>query len=367
MTRTMRIGLVGAGWRLTPYLTVIDALPEEFEVVAALTRSEATAAHIGAERGIPAGTSAASFLAQGPMDFVLLSVPRATALPLSGQLLGAGLPVLGETPIAEHTDEIAPFVARYGLDAPLQSAEQYRLQPMHAARIAVARSGRLGEVHRITASFAHEYHAMSVIRAVLGVGSEPVTALASAADDPAVQPLGRDGWVPDLTIGADTRTVAQLRWPERGFSATYDFTDEQYFSPIRTRHIAIQGTHGELVDDRVHVIQAPGDPVTLPLTREQTGVDGDLQGFALRAMRLGAETVWRSDLGSARLADDEIAVAGVLRAMAGFVSGGSPFYGIADAAEDLYLTELVARAVAAGAAVSSDPRPWLPAAGGGQR
>lgn len=362
MTRTMRIGLVGAGWRLAPYLTAVDALPGEFEVVAALTRSEATAARIGAERGIPAGTSLTTFLAQGPMDFVLLSVPRTAALALAGRLLDADLPVLGETPIAAHTNEIAPFVARYGLDAPLQSAEQYRLQPMHAARIAVARSGRLGEVHRVTASFAHEYHAMSVIRAVLGVGSEPVTALASAADDRAVQPLGRDGWALDLAVAADTRTVAQLHWPDRGRSATYDFTGEQYFSPIRTRHIAIQGTHGELVDDRVHLIDSPGEPVTLPLTREQTGADGDLQGFTLRAIRLGAETMWRSDLGPARLADDEIAVAGVLRAMAGYVSGGTSFYGIAEAAEDLYLTELVARAVAAGAAVSSEPRGWLPAA-----
>ncbi|WP_375400446.1 Gfo/Idh/MocA family protein [uncultured Amnibacterium sp.] len=359
MTRTTRIGLVGTGWRLTPYLTVVDALPGEFEVVAALTRSEQSAARIGAERGIPASTSMATFLAQGPLDFVLLSVPRDSALPLAGALLDAGLPVLGETPIAAHTGELAPFVARYGLDAPLQSAEQYRLQPMHAARIAVARSGRIGQVHHVTASFAHDYHAFSVIREVLRIGFEPVTVRAAETIDRAVQPLGRDGWSADLTVGTDTRTVAQLQWTDRDLTATYDFAGEQYFSPIRTRHIAIRGTHGELVDDRVHVIDRPGEPVTLPLTREQTGVDGDLQGFTLRAVRLGGETVWRSRVAPARLADDEIAVAGVLRAMAAFVCGGAPFYGIADAAEDLYLTELVGRAVAAEGPVTGAERPWL--------
>lgn len=358
MSRTMRIGLVGAGWRLAPYLTVIDALPGEFEVVAALTRSEQSAARIGSERGIPASTSMATFLAEGPVDFVLLSVPRDSALPLAEALLDAGVPVLGETPIAAHTAELAPFVDRHGLDAPLQSAEQYRFQPMHAARIAIARSGRLGQVHHVTASFAHDYHAVSVIRAVLRIGSEPVTVRAFQTTDRAVQPLGRDGWATRLTVGTDIRTVAQLHWPDRDLTATYDFAGEQYFSPIRTRHIAIRGTHGELVDDRVHLIDSPGDPVAVTLTREQTGIDGDLQGATLRALRLGAETVWRSDVTPARLADDEIAVAGVLRAMAGFVSDGAPFYGIADAAEDLYLTELIGRAVAAGTPVASGVRPW---------
>lgn len=359
MTPTMRIGVVGAGWRLAPYLTVIDALPGEFEVVAALTRSEESAARVGAERGIPASTSMATFLGQGPVDFVLLSVPRTATLPLAGALLDAGLPVLAETPIAADTGEVVPFVARYGLEAPLQSAEQYRLQPMHAARIEVARSGRLGQVHHVTASFAHDYHAMSVIREVLRIGSEPVTVRASETADRAVHPLGRDGWAGDLTVGGDTRTVAQLHWPDRDLTATYDFAGEQYFSPIRTRRITIRGTHGELVDDRVHVIDAPGDPVTLALTREQTGIDGDLQGATLRAVRLGAETVWRSDVAPARLADDEIAVAGVLRGMAAFVSGGAPLYGIVDAAEDLHLTELIGRAVAAGSAIAGTERPWL--------
>lgn len=359
MTRATRIGLVGTGWRLTPYLTVIDALPGEFELVAALTRSEGSADRIRDDRGIPASTSPTSFLAQGPMDLALVSVPRDAALPLAGTLLDAGTPVLSETPIAGDTAALAPFVARFGLDAPLQSAEQYRFQPMHAARIAVALSGRLGRVQRVTASFAHDYHAMSVIRQVLQVGSEPVTALASSAPDTAVHPLGRDGWESELVVGSDTRTVAQLRWPDRDLTATYDFVGEQYFSPIRTRHIAIQGTHGELVDDRVHVIERPGEPVTLPLTRQQTGEDGDLQGSSLQAVRLGGEAMWRSTFGAARLADDEIAVAAVLRAMAAFVDGGPAFYGIAEAAEDQYLTELIGRAVSAGSTVASGPRPWL--------
>ena len=73
---------------------------------------------------------------------MILSVPWPEILPMASRLLDAGVAVLSETPIAERTELVGPFLERYGADAALQSAEQYRFQPMHAARIAVAQSGR---------------------------------------------------------------------------------------------------------------------------------------------------------------------------------------------------------------------------------
>src|SRR3954469_22281887 len=135
----MRIGFVGGGWRLTPYFAAIAALPDELGAAAAAARSHATAERLAAQ-GVPATTSLDAFLARGPYDFVLLSVPWPQILPLAGRLLDAGATVLSETPIAERTELVGPFLQRHGADARLQSAEQYRLQPMHAARIAVAQS-----------------------------------------------------------------------------------------------------------------------------------------------------------------------------------------------------------------------------------
>ncbi|MBW4043175.1 MAG: Gfo/Idh/MocA family oxidoreductase [Acidobacteria bacterium] len=358
-----RVGFVGGGYRLSPYLAAIRALPEDFEAVGAVVRTEATAERLTAQ-GVPATTSLESFLAGGPYDFVLLSVPWPQILPLAGHLLEAGHTVLSETPIAERTELVGPFLQRYGADARLQSAEQYRFQPMHAARIAVARSGRIGEPLSVTASFAHDYHAMSVVRAALGLGFEPVRVTAAAFDDRGVQPLGREGWREELEVGTSSRTVASLVWPDRGVSAIYDFTGEQYFSPIRTRRMAIRGTHGELAEDRVVSIRVPGQPVVAPLVRDATGADGDLGGLHLRSITVGDTALWRSPFGAARLADDEIAVATVLRAMAGYVEDGIPFYGIADAAEDQYLDELVHRAAAEGKTGTSTPQAWstLPSA-----
>jgi predicted dehydrogenase len=358
-----RVGFVGGGYRLAPYLAAMRALPEEFEAVGAVVRTDATAERLTAQ-GVPATTSLDAFLAGGPYDFVLLSVPWPEILPLAGRLLDAGHTVLSETPIAERTELVGPFLQRYGTDARLQSAEQYRFQPMHAARIAVARSGRIGEAVSVTASFAHDYHAMSVVRAALGLGFEPVSVTATTFDDRGVQPVGREGWNEELEVGTAARTVASLVWADRGVSAVYDFTGEQYFSPIRSRRMAVRGTHGELAEDRVVSIRVPGQPVVLPLVRDATGIDGDLGGFHLRDVSLGDTVLWRSGFGAARLSDDELAVATVLRAMAGYVQDGASFYGIADAAEDQYLDELVQRAAAEERTVTSTPQAWssLPSA-----
>lgn len=360
---SMRVGFVGGGYRLTPYLAAIRALPDEFEAVGAVVRTQASAERLTAQ-GVPATTSIDAFLAAGPYDFVLLSVPWPEILPMAGRLLDAGATVLSETPIAERTELVGPFLQRYGADARLQSAEQYRFQPMHAARIAVARSGRIGDAVSVTASFAHDYHAMSVVRAALGIGFEPVTATAAVFDDRGVHPLGREGWSEELEVGTSSRTVASLLWQDRGVSAVYDFTGEQYFSPIRSRRLSVRGTHGELAEDRVVSIRVPGQPVAVPLVRNATGVDGDLGGYHLRDIGLGDTVLWRSPFGAARLSDDEIAVATVLRAMSTYADGGAPFYGIADAAEDQYLDELIHRAAAEQRTVTSTPQAWshLPSA-----
>ncbi|MGT2427093.1 Gfo/Idh/MocA family oxidoreductase [Amnibacterium kyonggiense] len=351
-----RIGFVGGGYRLAPYLTAIRALPHEFEAVGAVVRTEASAERLTAD-GVPAGTSLDAFLA-GSYDFVVLSVPWPEILPLADRLLDAGHAVLSETPIAERTELVGPFLARRGAEARIQSAEQYRFQPMHAARIAVARSGRIGEAVSVTASFAHDYHAMSVVRAALGVGFEPVTMTAAPIGDRGVHPLGRGGWAEELEPTPSGRLLAALAWPDRGLSAVHDFADEQYFSPIRRRRMAVQGTRGELADDRVVSISVPGRPVEVPLVRNATGVDGDLSGHHLRDVALGDAVLWRNPFDDARLSDDELAVATVLRSMARFARDGVPFYGVADAAEDQYLAELMHRAAAEGRTVTSTPQAW---------
>ena len=105
-------------------------------------------------------------------------------------------------------------------------------------------------------------------------------------------------------------------------------------------------------------MRAPAEPSTVALVRTDTGLDGDLAGHHLRDVRLGDEVLWRDPFDGARLSDDELAVATVLRRMRDFVTDGTAFYGIADAAEDQYLSELVKRSAAEQRTVIGTPQAW---------
>lgn len=56
--------------------------------------------------------------------------------------------------------------------AVIQIAEQDMFQPMHAARIRLACSGRLGRISQAQVSVAHGYHGISLIRKLLDVRFE---------------------------------------------------------------------------------------------------------------------------------------------------------------------------------------------------
>ena len=52
----------------------------------------------------------------------------------------------------------------------IQVAEQYRYQPLHAARLAIVASGRLGTISQFGSSVAHGYHGIDLLRRFLRHG-----------------------------------------------------------------------------------------------------------------------------------------------------------------------------------------------------
>ncbi len=70
--------------------------------------------------------------------------------------------------------------------APIQVAEQYQFQPLLAAQLAIASSGRPGTVRDATVSVAHGCHGVDLIRRFLGVGLEAVSIAAHRFASPIV-------------------------------------------------------------------------------------------------------------------------------------------------------------------------------------
>ena len=101
--------------------------------------------------------------------------------------------MLLETPAGSSAEEIVALLDLEAQGARIQVAEQYRFQPLHAARLAVAASGRLGRIEQAQVSVAHGYHGVSILRAFLGVELEDPRITAIDLRSTIIGGPGRDG------------------------------------------------------------------------------------------------------------------------------------------------------------------------------
>lgn len=351
-----RIGLAGTGWRADFFHRVAKARPDLFSIDTVWTRSADSAQRARDSWGVDVHTDWDAFAARGPFDYVIVSVPRSAAPELTVRLVEAGIPALVETPPATDVDAMRTLYRRLGGSAPVQIAEQYQYQPHHAARLAVARSGLLGDVGSAHVSVAHGYHGVNLIRRFLDVGLGPVDIDATAFTDPVVPPRGRAGWAEHPETVTASTTLATLRFGER--VGVFEFNGEQYFTPYRSRHLRVRGERGEIVDDDVTYLARPGLVAQQRLRREQGGIEGDLTGNHLNRLVLGDQVVYQNPMAPASLADDEIAIGDLMARMAAFTAGGEGFYGLAEACHDHYLGLLIDQAAQTGQRVRTEPQPW---------
>ncbi len=99
-------------------------------------------------------------------------------------------------------------------------------------------------------------------------------------------------------------------------------------------------------------------PIHLPLRREDTGHDMNLEGFHHKGIQVGDEWVYLNPVAPGRLADDEIAMAACLLGMDRYVATEESFYSFAEAAQDQYLSLLIDQSLKEGRAVTSVTQPW---------
>ncbi|MBN9631519.1 MAG: Gfo/Idh/MocA family oxidoreductase [Actinobacteria bacterium] len=349
-----RIGIVGASWRGEYFLRAAAALPHHFEVTRVVTRSSESAERASAAWGVETTTSFDEFRA-GDYDYVVVAAPPATAPELTTALARDGHAVLTETPPAPNRDALFSFYDDVK-DLRVQVAEQYRFQAHLAARLALARSGRLGAISFTRMSVAHGYHGVSLIRAFLGAGFEPVEVSGWAARMPVLSVRGRDDWQDEPAEYAPDRTIARLAFGEA--NAVYEFDFEQYFSPIRPRHIEVYGDRGQLSDDDVSYVVAPRQVTRGRLQRDATGADGDLEGWFVDSIAWNDDVLWRNRFRGARLNDDELAVAELMHRMAEYAAGGAPVYPVADGCHDQLLSLAIDETVASGSPVVVADAPW---------
>lgn len=347
----------GAGFRAQAYLRVAKELPEHFRVSGMVVRDSSKASTMQQLWNVAAYPTLEQLLEQERPDFVVVSAGKGASTAYFLELAARGIPALVETPPADDLEGLLQLHEKLtATDAKIQVAEQYHLQPMHAARISVIESGRLGPVTEATVSISQTYHAVSLIRKMLGIRFEEAEIRGKRFEVPLVAGPGRAGAPTEEKLIRVPRDLAWIDFGEK--LGIYDFTKDQHRSWIRSNHLSVRGQRGEIFDNRLDVLADYRTPLHLQFNRINKGEMENMEGFFLQGIMAGERWAYVNPFRPARLSDDEIAVADCLRKMVAYVNGGPSFYGLPDASQDHYLGMLIEKAIETGEPVTAVRQPW---------
>jgi len=365
----VRIGLLGSGFRARTMLRVISALPEWFQVVGIAARN-AEDRKLLASKGFSAYNSIEHLVKHGAPDFVVCTIPSDQAIPLFAELASFKIPMLIETPAGGSLAQLIELTELVQNGADIQVGEQYHLEPLVSAQLAVAGSDMLGEVSDAQIGIAHDYHGISVLRRALGVHFESplITARRDARQIFPSPSRYRDPESLDLTDTFHTQAWFDYD-AESGVAngpkvGVYEFDDAQYRSWVRSPSLVVRGPLGELRDEVVRLVSIDDDadtatPVAAHLERISAGGAGSHEGLFLRGYQAFGEWVYYNQFLPARLADEELSIAELLARMGSHVLNGTPGpYPLAEAAQDQYLSLLMHQAAATGEPIRAVKQPW---------
>ncbi len=351
-----RFGIVGGGWRSLFFLRIAQALPERFEVGGMFVRDEARGQALEAAWGVKTYRTLDELLRVSDQRFMVVSTPRTVTSHILSALAERSMPILTETPPGA---DLADLLALHDLSkrgARIQVAEQYHLQPLHAARLAFIRSGKLGTVSQAQVSIAHSYHGVSLLRKFLGISFEQVKISAHRFTAPLIAGPDRSGPPQQEQTILSEQQIAYLDFGDK--LGIFDFASDQYRSWIRSPRLLVRGERGEISNNQVRYLVDYHTPITLTFDRQDAGEDGNLEGYYHKGIQVGSEWLYENPFIPARLSDDEIAVAACLVGMDAYVDGGPDMYSLAEASQDHYLGMMIEQAISSAQVVTTTRQPW---------
>lgn len=352
----IEFAIVGSSWRAEFFLRIARACPDQFEVVGITSRNPEKRERLKQVWQVEAFPHVADLLQHTQPQFVVTCIPREVNVFIIKELAQRGVPVFSETPPAPTIEGLIELFELTQQGAKIQVAEQYHLQPRHAARLQVVQQGLLGPISQTQISVAHDYHGISLMRKILGVGFQPPKIQGTAFTSSLIQGPSREGPPTERKIVEAEQQFFHFDYGDK--LGLYDFSYVQYFSEIRNERLLIRGENGEMVNDTITYLKDYLTPIQLSLVRHVAGANGNLEGNFLKGLQLGDHWVYRNPFIPVPLTDDEIAIASCLVGMADYVKGGEAFYSLAEAAQDQYLSLLCEQALGEGKTIQAEVMPW---------
>lgn len=355
--RPLRIAIIGTAKR-SDYLygPIVQALPNDVELVGVWGRRAEAAQQLGASLGAPWYTDLDRLVREQAPEIGIVSVAYGANGEVGLMAVEAGLHVLLETPIAHKLSEAdAVIAAAERRSRKIEVAEQFHRRPLEQIKLALIRAGLFGRVHTSFNDFAgHGYHGVSVMRSYLGFDARPVQVTGAVRNYPLAAQWSRLAGTRGERTETQEHGIIEF---EAGRLGIYHWTSVGYDSPTRwwrsSRFLAERGM-GVTVGVNLEVQEwlsliAPGGEAPRFVTLERRWERND--GGALVA--LVAHTgdpdlpivIWENPFRpmvkghGVQWHDDEIGVAGCLLSLVEAVrTGGAPSYGAQQARLDQELT-----------------------------
>ncbi len=347
--QSLRVAIIGTA-RRSDYLygPLIQAMPEEVELVGVWGRSSEPARRLGESLGVPWYTDLERLVRETAPAIGVVSVAYRANGEVGLMAVEAGLNVLLETPIAHRlseADAIIQAAARRGLK--IEVAEQFHRRPLEQIKLKLISEGVFGQVYSSFNDFAgHGYHGVSVMRSYLGFNARPVQVTGSVHAYPLPAHWARNADTRDPRSETQEHGLIEFAGGQLG---VFHWTNVAYDSALRwwrsSRFLAEKGMGitvgtGLEVEERLSLLSADGEaPQFISLERRWERCDGG----ALVAMVAHTDPafVWENPFRPVRQGhgaqwhDDEIGVAGCLLSLVNAVRQGSePTYGALQARTD---------------------------------
>ena len=353
-----KIAIIGAGWRSEFFIRIAQLLPEKFEIVGVVARKDEVRSALAERFGVQTYSSISQLLSKNKPDYAISSVSWDSNPGVVEELVSAGVYVLCETPPAPTLEGLQKLWAAVGSSEMVQVAEQYLSLPGHSARLAITKSGVIGDVSSLELSSTHGYHAVSIMRGFLQSGFEPTTITTRQFQAQLVDPLLRNGFNADLSPKNAKTTISLIDFGS-GKSGVYNFVDNQWHNQLRHRRIVVRGSRGEIVDDAViRLIEGPAI-TTSRIERYQLGYDLNLDGYDTEHLSFDGRVVFKNPFTGLRFMDEEIAIATLMAQMADWIDGNAKApYPLNEACQDHLVSLAIDESIALGKSVTTAKQDW---------
>lgn len=317
----IKFAILGGGWRSEFYLRIANSLPDVFSVAGMYIRNDKIRDYIQKVYNVKTFSTLDDVLKED-FDFIVNCTSYAHVSQISIELADRGYFVLSETPAL-----IEP-VGNHAYEK-IQVAEQYHQKGTYQAIKSIIDAGLIGDVNYINISIGHDYHAMSMIRFLFNDYKKPTKLYNINTTDPMTISHGRGGERSDKPIDNTINRIIIFDFD--GKTAVYDYNSEQYFSPIRRDRLLIRGTKGEINNTAVRYFDHDGKLIEGEITLKTAGL---LEGFYNDRLVFFDRVLYDFPFKSARLSEEECAIANCLLHMSEYIKTGKEFYSYQKAYED---------------------------------